>query len=284
MVDFDITIGNGFDGEEILFSSKTGSVKSATSNSSSNYECFTNNTNKINGSFLFIRNQNDNSQLEICDIIVEGYFIQFRSFSISILIFFFFTILFSIKLTETFQRMDLNNLPIIHGLVWADFKGINTVDGNFNTHYHSAGDPYRYKKPFLLFDLKEEHVINGVIVVRSEGPSIIIIICFLVIFLFFAVPYLQNMFVVVENIPSTFYLSKAKYCFRGGKETSSINHALIIMWCNEQNSGLFYQDSSTFFIFVEFFVFARKSSIEEIKGVIFGKFNLIFFKTNNKFS
>lgn len=64
-------------GNEFICSTKNGPVKNAASTLFSEYECF-NCENNVNGSFLYIRNTMKNLHLEICDIIVDGIFLELK--------------------------------------------------------------------------------------------------------------------------------------------------------------------------------------------------------------
>lgn len=71
MSDFKVTVGYEFEKNESLCFTKNGQIKTPDSNSISEYECFTCGT-KVQGSFLFIRKLQENQELEIRDVIVEG--------------------------------------------------------------------------------------------------------------------------------------------------------------------------------------------------------------------
>lgn len=86
LADFRITVAQNLDDNELICVNKSGAIRKADSNSDANYECLKCEMS-INGSFLFLRSNNENTALEICDIKVEGKYMHERGF-FNILIFF----------------------------------------------------------------------------------------------------------------------------------------------------------------------------------------------------
>lgn len=77
------------------------------------------------------------------------------------------------------------------------------------------------------------------------------------------------MYVAVENIPNSYYLTNAKFCYKNKNEIFYINYFAINFWCKEQHSGrylLIFQDRKKFLIFMELYVFGRKLLEEEKTG------------------